>query len=174
MPDPSRICNLHHRSWQHQILNPLSKARDQTCILRDASQICFCWARMGTPPFHTFKCYLFSLSPLEWKLFCLLKHFYLVFGKQTHNGRRVNTCCWDEWMRSPGVTSSWFWQWQNQNITELLFSYHKICSDIGGIVKFVSSESERYWIEEKKMCLSWHLDLLKMTTKEIWTRNKEG
>ena len=29
-PDPSHICNLHHSSWQRQILNALSKARDQT------------------------------------------------------------------------------------------------------------------------------------------------
>ena len=28
-PDPSHVCNLHHSSWQCQILNPLSKARDQ-------------------------------------------------------------------------------------------------------------------------------------------------
>jgi len=28
--NPSHICNLHHSSQQHQILNPLSKARDQT------------------------------------------------------------------------------------------------------------------------------------------------
>ena len=28
--DPSHICNLHHSSWQHGILNPLSEARDQT------------------------------------------------------------------------------------------------------------------------------------------------
>ena len=28
MQDPSLICNLHHSSQQHQILNPLSKARD--------------------------------------------------------------------------------------------------------------------------------------------------
>ena len=33
--DPSHFCNLHHSSQQCQILNPLSKARDQTCILRD-------------------------------------------------------------------------------------------------------------------------------------------
>ena len=25
--DPSLICDLHHSSWQSQILNPLSKAR---------------------------------------------------------------------------------------------------------------------------------------------------
>ena len=26
-PDPSRICELHHSSWQRWILNPTSKAR---------------------------------------------------------------------------------------------------------------------------------------------------
>ena len=26
--DPSHVCDLHHSSWQRQILNPLSKARD--------------------------------------------------------------------------------------------------------------------------------------------------
>ena len=40
--DPSPIFNLHHSSWQHQILNPLSEASHQTCILMDTSQICFC------------------------------------------------------------------------------------------------------------------------------------
>ena len=40
-PDPSCVCNLHHSSWQHWILNPLSEARDQTCVLMDTSQICF-------------------------------------------------------------------------------------------------------------------------------------
>ena len=32
-PDLSHICNLHHTLWQCQILNSLSKARDQTHIL---------------------------------------------------------------------------------------------------------------------------------------------
>ena len=31
--DLSCICDLHHSSWQCRILNPLSKARDQTYIL---------------------------------------------------------------------------------------------------------------------------------------------
>ena len=38
MPDPSCICNLYHSSWQHQILNPLSEARNQTCIPMDTSR----------------------------------------------------------------------------------------------------------------------------------------
>ena len=28
MPDPTHVCDLHHSSWQCQILNPLSKAWD--------------------------------------------------------------------------------------------------------------------------------------------------
>ena len=34
MPDQKLICSLHHR-----ILNPLSEARDQTCIVMDTSQV---------------------------------------------------------------------------------------------------------------------------------------
>ena len=30
MPDLSHVYDLHHSSWQHQILNPLSKAKDST------------------------------------------------------------------------------------------------------------------------------------------------
>ena len=35
----SHTCNLHHSPQQPQILNPLSKGRDQTCILMDTSQV---------------------------------------------------------------------------------------------------------------------------------------
>ena len=35
--DPSHVCNLHHNSWQHWILNPLSEARDQTRVFMDTS-----------------------------------------------------------------------------------------------------------------------------------------
>ena len=34
-PDQSHIYDLHHSLWQGQILNPLSKVRDQICILID-------------------------------------------------------------------------------------------------------------------------------------------
>ena len=33
--------HLHHSSQQRRILNPLREARDQTCVLVDASQIHF-------------------------------------------------------------------------------------------------------------------------------------
>ena len=39
--DPSCICDLYHSSQQCQIPDPLSKARDQTQILMDPSQIHF-------------------------------------------------------------------------------------------------------------------------------------
>ena len=37
MPDLSQICDLPHSSRQHQILNPVSEAREQTHVLMDAS-----------------------------------------------------------------------------------------------------------------------------------------
>ena len=39
--DPSQVCDLHHSSQQHQILNSLSEARDGTCILMDTSRVCY-------------------------------------------------------------------------------------------------------------------------------------
>ena len=54
-PDLSRVCDLHHSSRQQWIFNPLIEARDQTSILMDASQICFCFTTMGTPKLCSFK-----------------------------------------------------------------------------------------------------------------------
>ena len=45
----ARLCDLYRSSWQRWILNPLSEARDQTCILIDTCQICFHCTTMGTP-----------------------------------------------------------------------------------------------------------------------------
>ena len=42
MPDLSPICDLHHSSQQRWILNPINKAKDQTRVLMDTSQIHFC------------------------------------------------------------------------------------------------------------------------------------
>ena len=39
--DLSHICDLHHSSQQSQIINPLSEARDQACVLMDSNQIPF-------------------------------------------------------------------------------------------------------------------------------------
>ena len=40
---------LHHSSWQHWILNSLSKARDWLRILMDTSGVCYHWATTATP-----------------------------------------------------------------------------------------------------------------------------
>ena len=37
--DPSLIFDLHHSSQQRWILNPLTEARDRTCIPMDANQV---------------------------------------------------------------------------------------------------------------------------------------
>ena len=55
MPDLSRVYNLHHSSQQCWMLNPLSEARDRTCVLMGASQIHFHWATMGTPVPYSYK-----------------------------------------------------------------------------------------------------------------------
>ena len=39
---PTYVFDLHHSSKQCRILDPLSKARDRTCVLMDTSQIHFC------------------------------------------------------------------------------------------------------------------------------------
>ena len=79
--DPSCICDLYHSSWQCQILNPLSEARNWIHILKDTNGIRFCCATMGTPFFYImwnmdyifFLCgvcsrSLYSLEPVDkWK-----------------------------------------------------------------------------------------------------------
>ena len=49
VPDRRHICDLHHSFQQHQILNPLSEAGDQTRNLMVPSRIHFRCATMGTP-----------------------------------------------------------------------------------------------------------------------------
>ena len=49
MQDPSHVCNPHHSSWQLQILDPLSEARDKTHTLMDASRVHFHRATIRTP-----------------------------------------------------------------------------------------------------------------------------
>ena len=46
--DPSRVCNLHHSSQQHQILNPLSEVRSRTRNLVVPRWIRSCCTTMGT------------------------------------------------------------------------------------------------------------------------------
>ena len=62
MQDLSHIYNPHHSSWQRQIFNPLSKARDRTCNLMVSSRICFYYATMGT---LTYVFYIWKFVPFD-------------------------------------------------------------------------------------------------------------
>ena len=65
--------DLHHRSRQCQIPNPLSKARDQTRNLMVPSQICFCCAMMGNSLFVCIVCITIHVKGLH---FLVLKICY--------------------------------------------------------------------------------------------------
>ena len=62
MPDSSRICDLHHSSWQHWILHSLREARHQTHILRDTSRVHNPLSHNGNSP-HFFSCKSSILLP---------------------------------------------------------------------------------------------------------------
>ena len=55
MKDLSRVCDLHHSSRQHWILNLLNKDGDWTLILMDASWVRYRWATTGTPLYFSLK-----------------------------------------------------------------------------------------------------------------------
>ena len=76
--DPRHVWDLHHNSRQHRILNPLSEARDRTCILIDASQIC--WATRGTPLvyFLDSTCGWYSVC-LSWPALFHLRKYPFIF-----------------------------------------------------------------------------------------------
>ena len=76
MWDLSHVCDLHHSSWQCQILNPLSKARDRTPILTDTSQVCYHWATMGTPLIHISKCH-FSWNLKSFHVWLFIFSWYI-------------------------------------------------------------------------------------------------
>ena len=73
--DLSCMCELPRSSRQCRIPNPLSEARDQTCILRDTSGIRCCFATKGTPVLFFLFCWSVSLV-----VFTLLE-------RQLHEGR---------------------------------------------------------------------------------------
>ena len=52
--DLNHVCNLHHSTWQHGILNPLSKASDQIHVLMDTGGFLNHWATTGTSTLYNF------------------------------------------------------------------------------------------------------------------------
>ena len=53
VPDLSYVCDLHHSSRQHRILNLLSKAMDRIHVLMYNSQVTYHCVTMGAPLSYT-------------------------------------------------------------------------------------------------------------------------
>ena len=82
--DPGLICDPHHGSWQCRILNPLSKARDRTSVLTDASRVHYRWATTGTPWL-----FIFEFCRISFWQMGIDFNFILLF---------LNSCfSWQEW-----------------------------------------------------------------------------
>ena len=71
--DLSLVCDLYHSTWQHQILDPPSEARNWTLILMDTSWVHLRYFTMGTPTnfflfvrFLSF-CHFFGCSRGIWR-----------------------------------------------------------------------------------------------------------
>ena len=67
------------QSPQCQILNPLSKAKDQTCVLMDTGQIHFHWATTGTSPLLFSKALLISFKYIPIIQNCAIPHILTLF-----------------------------------------------------------------------------------------------
>ena len=67
MLDPSQVCDLHHSSWECQILNLLSEARDQTLILMDTSRVLFPLSHGGNSCTRISKTHPTHVEGLNWK-----------------------------------------------------------------------------------------------------------
>ena len=80
-PDPSPVFDLHHSSWQCQILNALSNASSMV-----PSQICFCCAK--TELLISFFSYPKQLSTFLRKLFPLI-HFLFTFREQVYSQNSI-------------------------------------------------------------------------------------
>ena len=75
---------LHHNSWQRWILNPLSEAGNRIFVLREASQIRFCWAMTGTlksQPTSDSKHVLWNTLPVS---FCSYLVYPQIMGVNTY------------------------------------------------------------------------------------------
>ena len=104
-PDLRYICNLCHSFQQHWILNPLNKARDQTCILTNT-------IRVLNPLSHNRNyCYILEFSNLEFPAVAQQKQIRLetmrfwVQSLALLSGLRIRRCpqLWcrsQTWLRS--------------------------------------------------------------------------
>ena len=85
VPDLSCVCNQCCSSWQHHILNPLSEARDWTCILMDTSWFLNPVSHSRNSLTELFFTQIYKLVKL--KLFC--EYLYISLGVSYTS---VDTC----------------------------------------------------------------------------------
>ena len=91
MWDPSRFCNLPHSSWQHQVLNPVSGARDRIHILMGISQVLNPLSHDGNSKLdifvvnmHTKICFCFTFFLVFFPLFFFFSFFYFCSSSLGH------------------------------------------------------------------------------------------
>ena len=76
MPDLSHLCDLHHSSQQHRLLNPLSGARGGTHNFMDTGQVLYHWATIGTPKYWFSKTASPYDIPIDLQIWCLLSFLF--------------------------------------------------------------------------------------------------
>ena len=81
MQDLSCVCDLHHSSRQHRILDPPSKARDQTRILMDPGRVGVTLSHEGNS--HIFVLILIYTKQTCWTLLVHLKSLLDFLYRQT-------------------------------------------------------------------------------------------
>ena len=105
---------LYHSSRQHQILNPLSKTRDEICILMDTSQAYFWQATMGTLRVnlkisHHKKIFNYMLYHLWWWMSTQLIMVIILQHIQMSHHYAVHLKLIQK-KRSPSEWQGWCWQ----------------------------------------------------------------
>ena len=80
--DLSHVCKLHHSSWQRWIPNPMSRAREQTCVLMILVGLATTEPQQELPT-------LFLLKHSPSSVLCLLKSYSLCIS---HHGGCL--LCW--------------------------------------------------------------------------------
>ena len=86
---------LQH-TWQCQILNPLSKARDRTHIIMDTSQVRYRWTTMGAPMPFTWLVLLYQLENFYEGSY-LLQSTYLLLTLDLLTGKIIKLMLNDTW-----------------------------------------------------------------------------
>ena len=120
MPDMSHIWDLQHSSWKCQILNPLSKTREWTCILMDTSWV------LNTPSHKGNSSFVNCLYILILFQVCLTNSLKLWKGLiALHSGLKMCVSGWFIWVHhligQAFCVAGHYWLLQEPQIAETDF-----------------------------------------------------